>query len=39
MMAAHNQLFMPPMMRAKQMLLQGDLGNIYTIQSVDCFIN
>jgi predicted dehydrogenase len=39
MMAAHNQLFMPPMMRAKQMLLQGDLGRIYMIQSIDCFIN
>jgi predicted dehydrogenase len=39
MMAAHNQLFMPPMMRAKQILLQGDLGAIYMIQSIDCFIN
>lgn len=38
-MAAHNQLFLPAMMQAKQMLLQGDLGKIYMIQSIDCFIN
>jgi predicted dehydrogenase len=39
MMAAHNQLFIPAMISAKQMLLQGELGKIYMIQSIDCFIN
>lgn len=36
MMAAHNQLFFPPMLRAKQMLMSGDLGRVYMIHSYDC---
>lgn len=36
MMAAHNQLFFPSVLQAKQMLMQGDLGKLYMIQSYDC---
>lgn len=36
MMAAHNQLFHPSVLKAKEMLMQGDLGKIYLIQSYDC---
>jgi predicted dehydrogenase len=36
MMAAHNQLFFPSMLQAKQMLMNGDLGKIYMIHSYDC---
>jgi len=36
MMAAHNQLFFPPVLQAKQMLLKGDLGKVYMIWSFDC---
>lgn len=36
MMAAHNQLFFPAVLRAKQMILHGDLGQIYAIHSIDC---
>lgn len=36
MMAAHNQLFFPPMQQAKKMLLSGALGEIYMIHSFDC---
>ncbi len=36
MMAAHNQLFFPAVLQAKQMILQGDLGKIYAIHSYDC---
>ncbi len=35
MMAGHNQLFYPSVMYAKQMLLEGDLGKVYMIDSVD----
>jgi predicted dehydrogenase len=35
MMAGHNQLFYPSVMYAKQMLLEGDLGEVYMIDSVD----
>jgi predicted dehydrogenase len=35
-MAAHNQLFFPPVLHAKQMLMHGDLGKIYAIHSFDC---
>ncbi len=34
-MAAHNQLFFPTMLRAKQMIVEGDLGEIYQIDSID----
>lgn len=36
MMAAHNQLFFPSVLQAKQMLMQGDLGKVYMIHSFDC---
>jgi predicted dehydrogenase len=36
MMAAHNQLFYPAVLQAKQMILHGDLGEIYAIHSLDC---
>ncbi len=36
MMASHNQLFFPPVLQAKQMLMNGDLGKIYMIHSYDC---
>lgn len=36
MMAAHNQLFFPAVLQAKQMLMQGDLGKVYMIHSYDC---
>ncbi len=35
MMAGHNQLFFPPVLQAKQMIMQGDLGKIYMIDSID----
>jgi predicted dehydrogenase len=35
MMAGHNQLFFPSVQRAKQMILEGDLGKIYMVNSVD----
>ncbi|MGI6366915.1 MAG: Gfo/Idh/MocA family protein [Anaerolineae bacterium] len=35
-MAAHNQLFFPTVQRAKQMIMLGDLGKIYQIDSLDC---
>ena len=36
MMAAHNQLFFPAVLQAKQMVMNGDLGEIYMIHSFDC---
>lgn len=36
MMAAHNQLFFPAVQQAKQMIMKGDLGQIYMIHSFDC---
>lgn len=36
MMAAHNQLFFPPVLQAKQMVMQGDLGQVYMVHSYDC---
>lgn len=35
-MAAYNQLFFPAVQRAKQMLLDGALGEVYMIRSYDC---
>ena len=34
-MAGHNQLFFPAVQQAKQMLLNGELGKVYMIYSVD----
>ena len=36
MMAMHNQLFMPSILQAKQMIMKGDLGEIHLINSFDC---
>lgn len=36
MMAAHNQIFFPAVLRAKQMIMKGDLGRVYMIHSFDC---
>lgn len=36
MMAAHNQLFFPSVLHARQMITSGDLGEIYMIHSLDC---
>ncbi len=36
MMAAHNQIFFPAVQRAKQMIMKGDLGQVYMIHSFDC---
>jgi predicted dehydrogenase len=35
MMAGHNFLFCPPVLQAKQMIMQGDLGKIFMIDSID----
>jgi predicted dehydrogenase len=35
MMAGHNQVFYPSVLQAKQMILEGDLGKIYQIDSID----
>jgi predicted dehydrogenase len=35
MMAGHNQLFYPSVQQAKQMILEGDLGKVYQIDSLD----
>lgn len=36
-MCAHNQLFLPPVLRAKGLLDQGALGKIYEIRTTDAF--
>lgn len=36
MMAGHNQLFFPAVLQAKQMIMAGELGQIYQIHSIDC---
>ncbi len=35
MMAGHNQLFFPTVLRAKQMIMMGDLGKIYAVNTMD----
>ncbi len=37
MMAAHNQIFFPAVLQARQMIMNGDLGKIYLINSADCY--
>jgi predicted dehydrogenase len=34
-MAGHNQLFFPTVLQAKQMIMQGDVGKVYMIDSID----
>ncbi len=36
-MCAHNQLTMPPVMRARQMIDQGIIGQVYEIRTTDSF--
>ncbi len=36
-MCAHNQLFLPPVARAKQMLQNGELGQVYELRTTDSF--
>ncbi len=36
-MCAHNQLFIPAIQRAKQIISEGALGNLYSIRTVDAF--
>ncbi len=38
-MCAHNQLFMPPVAHAKQMLQDNVLGKVYEIRTTDSFYN
>ncbi len=37
-MSAHNQAFYPALLEAKRLITEGQLGEIYTIISEDCFI-
>jgi predicted dehydrogenase len=37
MMCAHNQLFDPAVQRAREMLADGALGNIFFVRTCDCF--
>jgi predicted dehydrogenase len=38
-MCAHNQLFMPAVVRAKELLDNGHLGNVYEVRTTDSFVN
>jgi predicted dehydrogenase len=38
-MCAHNQLFLPPVARAKQLLAAGVLGTVYEVRTTDSFYN
>jgi len=38
-MCAHNQLFLPPIARAKQLLDAGMLGTVYEVRTTDSFYN
>jgi len=37
-MSAHNQAFFPALLEAKRLISEGQLGEIYTIISEDCFV-
>ncbi len=37
-MSAHNQAFFPALLEAKRLLNEGQIGDVYTIISEDCFI-
>ncbi len=38
-MCAHNQLYMPPVARAKQLIQEGVLGRVYELRTTDSFYN
>lgn len=38
-MCAHNQLYMPPVARAKEILDAGGIGRVYEIRTTDSFFN
>ena len=38
-MCAHNQLFLPPVAKAKELLDQGVLGTVYEVHTTDSFYN
>jgi predicted dehydrogenase len=38
-MCAHNQLFLPPVAKAKQLVDQGTLGTVYEVRTTDSFYN
>jgi predicted dehydrogenase len=38
-MCAHNQLFMPPVARARELLEEGLLGQVYELRTTDSFCN
>lgn len=38
-MCAHNQLFSPPVVKARELLDSGLLGAIYRVRTTDCFFN
>ncbi len=37
-MCAHNQLFLPPVARAREMIREGTLGKIYAARTTDVFV-
>jgi predicted dehydrogenase len=38
-MCSHNQLFLPPVARARELLRQGTIGAVYEARTTDCFFN
>lgn len=38
-MCAHNQLYMPPVAKAREMIAGGELGTIYEVRTTDSFFN
>jgi predicted dehydrogenase len=38
-MCSHNQLFLPPVAAARELLRQGTLGAVYEARTTDCFFN
>jgi len=38
-MCAHNQLFMPPVAKARELIQNGTLGQVYEIRTTDSFFN
>ena len=38
-MCAHNQLFMPPVAKARELIQSGELGKVYELRTTDSFFN